>query len=380
MDAPQQDPAIASIIGRPYTEIDTPALCVHLEKMDANIAAMAGFLREHGKAWRPHAKGHKCPEIALRELKAGAIGITVAKSSEAEVFASCGVRDILIANLVVGAPKLRRIVRLTKIADPIVAIDHYVHAEQLDEACGRDGVRCRVVVEINVGDERVGVRPGPDTHQLLRGIRNFRNLDVVGLMGYEGHLMTLEDQAEKQRLIRSAMGMLGEARDRMRKDGFSCDIVSAGGTGSYQIAALCPEPTEMQCGNGIFGDPFYTRRCGVVGLESALFVLATVVHRGKLDRAVLDCGRKSVSQETHPPHIARVAGGPPIPDATITRASAEHMRLDLGPEAVNLRIGDKVEVVPGYSDYTTVLHDRIYALRSGHVEAVWPVSARGCLQ
>ena len=380
MDIDSRDPDIASVIGRPYTELDTPALCVHLEKMDANIGAIAGLLRQNEKAWRPHARGHKCPDIARRELEAGAIGVTVARSSEAEVYARSGIHDILIANLVVGAPKLRRIVRLTKIADPIVAIDHYVHAEQLDKACGEAGVRCRVVAEINLGFQRVGVRPGPDTQQLLRGIRQFRNLDVVGLMGYEGHLLAMEDPGEKERLIRGAMRILGEARDRMRQDGLTCDIVSAGGTGSYQIAALCPEPTEMKCGNGIFADPFYTERCGAVGLESALFVLATVVHRGRLHRAVLDSGRTSVSQDVHPPWVARVAGGPAIPDAEITMLTAEHMRLELGPEAANLRIGDKVEVVPGYSEFTTVLHDRIYALRSGLVEAVWPLSARGCLQ
>jgi 3-hydroxy-D-aspartate aldolase len=369
-----------SMIGRPYTELDTPALCVRLEGMEANIAAMASFLKEHGKQWRPHAKGHKCPEIARRLLAAGAIGVTVAKSSEAMVFARHGVRDILIANMIVGEPKLARVVELTQIADPIVAVDHFVHAEMLDDACRRAGVRCRVVAEVNVGFHRVGVRPGADTRDLTRGISRLKNIDLVGLMGYEGHLLALPDPVEKEVAIRSAMAILGEARVQMLADGICCDIVSAGGTGSYQVSARCPEPTELQAGSGVFGDPFYSERCGASGLTSALFVLASVVSRGKLERAVLDSGRKSISQDIHPPRVSRIAGGRPLPSVEITMLSAEHLRAELGEDSNDLRIGDKVEVIPGYSDFTILLHDAIFALRNDRVAHIWPIEARGCLQ
>jgi len=367
-------------IGRHYTTLDTPALCVDLQPFEANLAAIAGTLRENGKGWRPHTAGHHSPEIARRLCEAGAIGVAVATTSAAEVFAAAGTRDILIRNLVVGPEKLSRVAELTRIASPIVTIDHFVHAEQLDEACRRASLRCRAVVEINLGYHHTGVRPGPDTQQLLRGIRQFRNVDVVGLAGYEGHLLAVEDPAEKERLIRSAMQILGEARQRMEQDGMRCDLVSAGATGSHLITTRCPEPTELLCGNGIFGDPSYRETCGVARLAPSLFCLATVVHRGKLERAVLDCGRTAIGGRGVSAAIARVAGGPVLSDVRITHLGADQTRLELGPDAANLRIGDKVEIIPGSSRLTTVLHDRIYALRGGVVEAIWPIAGRACLR
>lgn len=363
-----------SLIGTDKFELDTPILCIDLDVMEANIGRMAAYMAARGKAWRPHAKCHKTPAVAHRQLAAGAIGVTCAKVSEAEVMAAAGIRDILIANMIVGPRKLERVVSLCRAADPIVACDHFAQVEPLSEICRRHGVVCRVMIEVNVGLDRVGIRPGRDCCDLAAAISKLPGLQLVGIMGYEGHLLQVADQDEKRRGINEAMNVLVECRDLMQKSGLPCDIVSAGGTGSYQMTSDCPGITELQAGGGIFADPMYRNKCHVQGLDYALTVLATVVSRPTIDRAILDSGRKTLNPEHHAPLVKD------YPDAEAVRLSAEHCELKLGPESRDLKIGDKVELVVGYADFTTVLHDEFHAFRNNRLEAVWPILGRGKLQ
>ena len=370
----------SAVIGRHLTELDTPALCIDLDRMEGNIRAMAATHKAAGKNWRPHAKCHKSPAIAHLQIRAGAIGVTVAKVSEAEVYIQAGISDVLIANMVVGRPKLERLAGLCRMGRPIVAVDHFAQAEALNEVCGRHGVRCRVILEINIGLNRVGVRPGHDTQDLSRGVAGLAHVDLVGVMGYEGHLLTIADEAEKREKIASAMAILGETADRFQRDGLCADIVSASGTGSYQLTVDSPHITETQAGGGTFADPFYLEKCGVTGLEPALMVIATVVSRPTLERAVLDSGRKSIHPDIYLPQVVGVAGGRKLSDAVNPVLSAEHLTLELGPESQNLVIGDKVILIPGYCDHTNVLHNFFYGVRNEVVECVWPLTARGCIQ
>jgi D-serine deaminase-like pyridoxal phosphate-dependent protein len=360
-------------IGGPKTALDTPALCLDLDAVEANIRAMAGFLRDRGKSWRPHAKGHKCVPLALKELAAGAMGLTVGKVSEAEVFAQAGVWDILIANMIVGPAKWNRVAALCRLADPIVACDHYAQIEPLARVCREWGVECRAIVEVDIGMERVGARPGRDTLELAQAIDRLEGVRLAGIMGYEGHLLRLPDADEKSRRVREAMGVLEHCRDLLLKSGLECGIVSAGGTGSYQLTANHPVVTELQAGGGLFGDPFYTDTCGAAGLRPAMTVLATVVSRGALDRAVVDSGRKTTNGDVHMPLVKG------YPDARVVGLSAEHGKLELGPQSQELRIGDKIELVVGYGDFTTVLHDAFHVFRGDRLEAVWPIAGRGKL-
>lgn len=368
------------MIGKHFSELDTPALCIDLITMAANMRLMADLIRQHGKDWRPHVKCHKVPEIAQRQLKCGAIGVTAAKSSEAKVFADSGVNDILIANMIVGDQKLQRVADLCQNANPIVACDHFVQAEALSDVCRQRGVRCRVIVEVDIGMNRVGVRPGPDARKLVEGIDKLSGVELVGIMGYEGHLLLEPDQEKKHKLIFSALSVLEELKAYMYEKGICCDIVSVGGTGSYQISATHPVVTELQAGAGIFADPFYTDRCGLTGHQPALSMLATVVSRPNLHRAVLDVGRKAVHPDIHPPHVIGLANGKQIDDAEVDKLSAEHMTLKLSGESLNLIVGDKVLLRPGYSDHTTVLHNEFYGLHDGIIECIWATAARGKLQ
>ncbi|REJ71445.1 MAG: DSD1 family PLP-dependent enzyme, partial [Planctomycetota bacterium] len=242
------------------------------------------------------------------------------------------------------------------------------------------GVTCRMVIEVDIGLNRVGIRPGPDFLDLARGISKLEGVRLAGVMGYEGHLLRVEDPDEKRQKIDAAMALLVEQRDQMVSDGLNCEIVSAGGTGSYQYSADCPGITEMQAGGGIFADPYYVDAMGLKELRSSLRVLATVVSRPSLERAVTDTGRKTIHPDLAMPVARGRVNGRPLTDAVFTGLSAEHGVLKLGPDSQDLQIGDKIEVIPGYTDFTTVLHEHFYGLRNGVVETVWPIAARGKLQ
>lgn len=362
-----------SPIGAFKFDLDTPLLCIDLDAMESNIARMADFIHARGKSWRPHEKCHKTPAIAHRQLAAGAVGVTCAKVSEAEVMAVAGVRDILVANMVVGEKKVQRVAALCRWADPIIACDHFTQVEPLAAECCRRGVACRVMIEINIGLNRVGIRPGRDTLELAKAIDRLKGVRLAGIMGYEGHLLRVKDQQEKRARIDEAIGVLVHCRDLLKENGIACDIVSAGGTGSYQITGDCPGVTELQAGGGIFADPMYRLQCHVTGLESALTVLATVVSRPTRERAVLDSGRKTLNPDIQMPLVKN------RPDAEVTSLSAEHCTLRLGPDSQDLKIGDKLELVVGYADFTTVLHDRFYGFREDELEVVWPILGRGML-
>ena len=312
-------------------------------------------------------------KLHRQTIKQGAIGLTCAKVSEAEVFASAGIHDILIAHLPVGNQRVQRLAALCETCDPIVTCDHYIQAESLSRECTLQSVNCRVLIDINIGMDRTGVHPGRDAIELAAGIDRLPGLKLAGIMGYEGHAMGMTNAEEKRKCIDGAMEILVQSRHLFLKNGHCCDIVSAGGTGSFQQALKCDALTEIQAGGAIFGDPSYTRTPDVEGFVPALTVLSTVVSRPAFDRAVLDAGRKAVTAERHPPTVKD------WDDAKVVMHSAEHIVLRLGPVSRELRIGDQVELIVGCSDLTTVLHDEYICCRKNQVEDVWPISARGKL-
>ena len=157
-----------SLIGTPKAELDTPALCLEIEAVEANIQRMADFFRDSPVRLRPHAKTHKCPTLARMQLAAGAIGITCAKLGEAEVMAAAGIKDILIANQIVGAGKIARLVNLAAYTEVMVAVDDAANVAELDAAAQAKGVRLRVVIEVDIGMARCGVQPGEPALALAR--------------------------------------------------------------------------------------------------------------------------------------------------------------------------------------------------------------------
>ncbi len=362
-----------SPVGLTLDQLDSPALLLDMDAFEHNASKMAQHLAERNVQWRPHAKAFKCPAIAHRLKRFGAIGVTVAKVSEAEVMAAGGVDDILIANLVVGPLKAARLAGLQRLANVKATVEHRDHIAPLGEAARKLGVEIGLLVDVDLGMHRTGVASPEIAVALAREIHETPGLRLDGVMGYEGHTLMIEDPAEKRAAIGRALGILIEARDAIKAAGLPCPIVSAGGTGSYQFSADVPGLTEIQAGGGIFACRYYTEACRVGGHRPALTILATVVSRPVPNRIVLDIGQKSISAYRQDPTIAEVPG------ARLIGLSAEHANYEIPPDSA-IQIGAKVMVTPGYSDFTFVLHDRVLGHRGGIVESTWELLGRGMLQ
>jgi D-serine deaminase-like pyridoxal phosphate-dependent protein len=359
------------MIGRPKGEVDTPALLVDVAAMERNTERMARtIIAEAGVNWRPHTKGIKAPAIAHRLLAAGAIGVTCAKLGEAEVMAAAGITDILIANQVVGPQKTARLAQLRRRADVIVAVDGEENLAELDRAARRAGVVLRVVIEVDVGMRRAGVLPGPPVLALARTAATLPGLQLAGVMTWESPALGATDPDEKRRIVREALAQLTESAQRCRDAGFAMPIVSCGGTGTYWLSAFEPGITEIQAGGGVLCDLNYRERLGVPH-ENALTLLSIVTSRPTPTRIICDAGRKALSTDAATP---RPLG---VPSVKSVGFSAEHGKIELKEPSDSPHVGTKIEFVIGYADTTVALHDRFYGVRSGIVEAVWPIQARG---
>jgi D-serine deaminase-like pyridoxal phosphate-dependent protein len=365
---------LTTLVGMPVSELDTPALLVDIEAMDRNIDRLARAMRTHGVNWRPHAKGHKCPTITHRQIAAGAIGVTVAKVSEAEVMAANGIRDILIANQVVGPIKTRRLAALIAAtgADPIVAVDNPANVRELDDAAAAFGVQPRIVVEVNSGMQRCGVAPGQPTIELARIVDASPHLRFAGLMAWEGHTVSMADHPIRREEIKKAVGRLTAAADEVRASGLPVDIVSCGGGGTYIHAVDQPGITEIQAGGATMGDGFYRELEAQV--EPALTLLTTVTSRPAEDRLILDAGRRAIDPSQKPPTLRGVDG------VTGIRFSAEHGVVALDGPSEWPRVGDRLELEVNYTDQAVHLHENLFGIRDGVIAAVWPVACRGKMQ
>ena len=281
-----------NIIGRPLEDIDTPALLVELDALERNVAHMARvIIQEAGINWRPHSKGIKSPAIAHLLVDAGAIGVTCAKLGEAEVMAAGGIRNILIANQIVGPQKVERLVNLRKHADVIPAVDSEENVREIAEAAERKGVRQRLVVEVNVGIDRAGVLPGEPVVALAKKIAAYPSLEFAGVMGWEAQVLGAKDDAEKGRMVEEVIARLTGSAQQCRDAGLPVEIVSCGGSGTYWHSAFQPGVTEIQAGGGIFCDITYRERFEVPH-EFALTVLSTVTSRPRPHSHNLRCREK----------------------------------------------------------------------------------------
>jgi len=362
----------AARAGQQKTALDTPALLVDLDALDSNIARMADCFRRHGVNWRPHTKGIKVPQIAQRLIDAGAIGITCAKLGEAEVMAAAGFKDILIANQIVGAQKIARLVELRRRCDVIVAVDSADNVAALSDAARAAGVVLRVVIEVNMGMNRAGVEPGEPCVVLAKFIAGRPGLTYAGLMGWEGQTAPL-DAASKPAAVARAVAEIVRSAELCRAAGLPVGIVSCGGTGTYWVTAEQPGITEIEAGGGVFCDVHCREHFGVAH-PYALTVMTSVSSRPTPTRIICDAGKKTMSSD------AAVPAPIGLDHVRSVRLSAEHATIELDAPNTSLSAGDRLEWVVGYSDTTVHLHDEIYAVRDGRVEAVWPILGRGKLR
>jgi D-serine deaminase-like pyridoxal phosphate-dependent protein len=355
-------------IGRPRSEVTTPALILDLDVARRNIAVMAARFRELPAGLRPHIKVHKSPQLARLEVEAGAIGVACATVWEAQMMAAGGIADVLIANQVVQRDKVEALATLARGHRITVAVDDVRNLDQLDEALQRAGSNLEVLIEVDVGMGRCGVRTKEEALEVARHLESTPRLVLRGLQGYEGHCMLEPDRDVRLRETRVANEKLVGAADLLVANGYPCDVVSGGGTGTYFITGANPRITEVQAGSYTLMDCFHSTLVPG-GFEVALSVAGTVVSE-QGNTVVLDAGRKSVGIDFVIPPLFGASQG-------VVRAYAEeHCLIDF-PGSPDLHLGDTVEVMAGYGPTTVNLHDVFHVVESGVVSDIWPVTPRG---
>ncbi len=358
----------ADQIGRRYDEVTTPALLLDLDAARRNIERMAAKFRELPASLRPHVKGHKSPQLARLEVEAGAVGVACATVWEAEVMATAGIDDVLIANEVVHPDKVRELAALAAGHRITVAVDGLANVDQLERALDRQGAQLEVLIEIDVGMGRCGVRDVADAVGLAERIAGAGHLHLRGLQGFEGHCMLELDREVRCAMTQAANEKLAAAADLLAERGHPSHDISGGGMGTYFITGAHSRITEVQAGSYSLMDAFHEQL--VPGeFEVALTVLGTVIsHQG--NTVILDAGRKAVGVDFAIPPLASVKGG------TVRAYAEEHCVIDFdGPSP--LTVGDRAEVLPGYGPTTVNLHDVFFVIEDRVVTDIWPVNPRG---
>lgn len=327
-----------------------------VDAVNRNIEKMAEFFSGLECKLRPHAKTHKLPWIAHRQIRAGAIGITCAKLQDAKGFIEAGIGSILIANQVVGEAKIRQLVDLSHLAHVIVCIDDFNNAKELSLAAKKGGGKLDVLVEVNVGINRCGILPGAPTLEFVKRIRALAGLSFQGLMGYEGGLFNM-DEKEKTAICQKRNASLVATKELLEKSGFAVPVVSAGGSNTYRISGGCPGITDIQPGSYVTMDDWNAKHG--IDFEQAITVLATVVSRPEQGRAIIDAGLKAISTDHGLPRIIRHR------DLQIEALNEEHGKISITDTGADIAIGDKIELVPSHGCTTIPLYDRYIAMKDG---------------
>jgi 3-hydroxy-D-aspartate aldolase len=378
-------------VGMPLTEVDTPALLVELDAFEANLRLMQQATANLPVQVRTHAKTHKCPTIALAQIAHGAVGVCCQKVSEAEAMVDGGVEDVLISNEIVGTVKLQRVAALAHRSKLSICVDAPEQvtalAAAMRDAAGAHGASAPldVLVEIDVGAKRCGVPPGNAAVHLAKLINDTPYLRFAGLQAYQGSAQHIRDLEERRAAIAAAAKLADLTRNQLAAAGIDCPKITGAGTGTFLFEAASKVYNELQPGSYIFMDGDYAAndwaeagKAGPPRFQHSLFVWTTVMSRTAGVRAVVDAGLKALSIDSGMPTVVDDQGAP-HPQALYTRVSDEHGVIELRG-APDYPLGHKLKLVPGHCDPTVNMHDHYIAIRNNRVEAIWPITARGCLR
>jgi 3-hydroxy-D-aspartate aldolase len=357
-------------------ELPTPCLVVDLEQLESNLDKMSRYTRERGIALRPHAKTHKCVNIARRQLEKGAIGICVATIAEAEVMLRGGIRGLLITGEMVGEPKISRLMRLLREAPETMAVvDDARNVDDLQNAAQREGIRMPVLIDLDIGQNRTGIQPGAPALGLAERIADAKNLELKGICAYAGHVAHITGFEDRRAGSRRALTQAIDTRNLLSKNGYSVQILTGASTGTYNIDPELGGLTELQSGSYVFMDAEYRRIGGKAGavyddFAPSMFVLASVIHcSGR--KAIVDAGLKGFSTDR--------AFGPEPLDVSGVRyefAGDEHGRLVLEDAGRDIQPGEKLRFIVPHCDPTVNLYDRFFCVRGEIVEDEWPIMER----
>jgi len=385
---------LSELIGKTVHDIDTPALVIDLDAMKRNLSRMADFAKKHRVRWRPHAKLHKSTRLARLQIKAGAVGVCVQKTAEAEIMVAGGVHNVYISNQVVAPAKLARVAALTQAVAPhggqiAIAVDSVEGVERLAQAMTEARTRLRaatvidVFVEIDVGQGRCGVEPGQAAVQLALEIRKHPALRFAGLQAYQGKAQHLRSALARRMASASAMKLVELTCQLLKAQGIAPGLVTGAGTGSFALEAVSGVYGELQAGSFMFMDVDYAqneREPAQPQFEHALFVKTQVIS-AQAGHAVCDAGHKSHAIDSGLP---RVHAFDSESELEYSNGGDEHGILRPADGGTRLpKLGRMLWLIPGHCDPTVNLHDVMIGvsggLRHGTVQAIYPVDARGAM-
>ena len=367
---------IPARIGDTVAAVETPALVVDLDAFEHNLDLMANAVRGSGLALRPHAKSHKCVEIAKAQMARGAIGICCQKVDEAAVFVAGGIPNVLVTNEVVTPSKMARLAAVAQSATVGVLVDDLRVIDDLSAAATMAGGTLHVYVEIDVGAHRCGVEPGAAAVPIAQAAARARGLRFRGLHAYHGAAQHFRKPAERRAAIAQASELAAQTKALIEAAGIECPVVTGAGTGTWQLERDSHVYTELQPGSYIFMDADYARNALAPddhAFEHSLYVLSTIMSVPTRERAIVDAGLKALAFDSGPPIVHAARG------LTYEKGSDEHGVLSVDAKQAQPALGDRVWLIPGHCDPTVNLYDWIVGMRGERVECVWPVAARGAV-
>jgi D-serine deaminase-like pyridoxal phosphate-dependent protein len=364
--------------GLTKADLVTPALLLDLDLLEANIAKLAAHAKAAKINLRPHGKTHKCVEIAQRQIKAGALGLSVATIREAEAMAAAGVKGLLITSELVGKPKIERLIKLARRApDTMAVFDNVDHAKQLSDAAVAAKLSLNVMMDVDPAGRRTGIPPGELAIALAEKVAKLPNLKLRGIHGYSGASAHVNTFDARRKHSASVMTPVLETFAGLKKRGLPVEIMSGGSTGTYNIDPELEGMTELQCGSYVFMDVDYRAIGGQGGavyedFAASLTVMATVISRNHADRATTDAGIKAFATDRAKfvPEIKGVTG------VTMGFGGDEHGILSFNHPSRDFKIGDRVEFIIPHCDPNVNLYDRIFCVRGEDVVDVWRTVGR----
>lgn len=363
-----------------YPELDTPALCIDLDRMERNLEEMAAAAKAHGVGLRPHIKSHKSVEIGKRQMALGAVGLTTAKLSEAEVLAASGLRDLFVCYPIIGELKLRRLRNLARETNLMTLVESEEGARGLSEAMRGEESPLDVLIDLDVGFHRVGVDE-ENASALANLVASLPGLRLRGVSTHEGTVYGATDEAARKAMVRDQLGHMVRIANELHSQGHDIEIVSSGSTPGAKAALEVEGITEMRPGNYVFYDVMQVG-FGVTGLEHcALSIVAQVVSRQSPERAVIDAGAKAFSSDLGAHGTGGMSGHGAVkgrPGITVERLSEEHGWLRVAPDE-QLAIGDRLDIIPNHACVATNLFNEVAVVQGGRVVDRWRVDARGCM-
>lgn len=357
-------------IGDRADQIQTPALVLDLPAFERNLDRL--MQEAKGLRVRPHAKSHKCPEIARRQIDKGAVGVCCQKLSEAAVFAQAGIRNILLTNQVVGAGKLEKLAELAQTCELGVLVDDVQQVQMLAQAMKGQASSLDVYVEVDVGGQRCGVAPD-QVLELVQTIDQVSGLRFAGLHCYHGPAQHFRQDVARSEAISSATQMVRDTVAQLNAAGYPVPCVTGAGTGTFWLERDSGVYTEIQPGSYAVMDRDYADNSPAehdVRFEHALFIQTTVMSVAHKGFVVVDAGLKSMSVDSGMPRVHDADG------LIYVRASDEHGVIEVSGQS-KPALGDVVRLIPGHCDPTMNLYDDLIVVQDGRVVDIWSIAARG---